>query len=127
MHPIEATAVKDGQWWTVAIPDLDQSAATRRRTEVQDQAERLAATALGVDASEVTVTVVYPLPETVREDWEQIREDKSRAQELSVSADARTQAVVSALHASGYNGRDIAAMLGLSFQRISQILKTTTD
>lgn len=122
LRTVEATATKDGPWWTITIPELDRSAVTKRRSEVQDHAEHLAGSLLGVDPHALRVRVSYPLPEAVRADWEAARQDQAHAQDLSLSAAARTRAVVATLHDSGYSGSDIAAMLGLSVQRVSQIL-----
>lgn len=127
VRTVEATATKDGRWWRITIPELDQATATKRRSEVQDYAENLAAAALEGDAAAIRVVVSYPLPAGVREDWAQARQDQARARELTVSAAAATKAVVRTLHGSGYSGSDIAAMLGLSVQRISQLLKTKPE
>lgn len=36
---LEATAVKEGKWWTITIPELNQVTATKKASEVQEYAE----------------------------------------------------------------------------------------
>lgn len=45
------------------------------------------------------------------------------AHERQTSAARRTRAVVAALNAEGYSGTDIAAILGVTRSRVSQLLK----
>lgn len=127
MRELEATATKDGPWWTITIPELDQSAATKLRSEVQDQAERLATTALGADPGSVQVHVIYPLPGNLGSSWEEIRQEQEQAEVLMIVAAAKSRALVADLRDQGYRGSDIAVMLGLSVQRVSELLKPSTE
>lgn len=120
----EATATKEGKWWNVAIAELDQVTATKRLGEVQEYADSLAAAVLDVPESDVHVQVVYTLPEAVETEWAAAREETRKAKELTIAAAARTKTVVGQLYAAGYTIRDIAQVLGISFQRVSQIINS---
>lgn len=121
---LEATATREGKWWNIAIPELDQVTATKKSSEVQEYANSLAAAVLDVPEADVDVQVVYTLPEAVEADWKAAREETRKAKELTIAAAGHTKTVVLTLREDGYSGRDIAKMLGLTFQRVSQILNS---
>lgn len=120
---VEAVAIKDGKWWEISIPELDQVTAAKKLSEVQEYAESLATAILDVPEGSVAVNVTYGLPAAVASEWEQAREEKTRAQELTKSAAEHSRSVVRGLHSKGYTVRDIEKVLGISFQRASQLLK----
>ncbi|GGJ54019.1 hypothetical protein [Glutamicibacter ardleyensis] len=64
---LEAVAIKDGKWWEISIPELDQVTAAKKLSEVQEYAESLATAILNVPEGSVTVNVTYGLPESSRE------------------------------------------------------------
>lgn len=123
VRTLEATASKEGKWWNIAIAEIDQVTATKKLADVQEYADSLAAVALDVPTESVSVNVAYQLPEDVKTEWEAARADTRRAKELTIEAATRTRTVIQALHDGGYTGRDIEKLLGISFQRVSQILK----
>lgn len=120
---LEAVAMKDGKWWEISIPELDQVTSTKKLSEVQEYADSLAAAILDVPEGAVTVNVTYELPEAAKKEWAKAREETDKARELSMSAAEHTRRVVRGLHAEGYTVRDIEKVLGISFQRASQLLK----
>lgn len=120
---LEAVAIKEGKWWEISIPEIDQVTATKKLSEVQEYAESLATSILDVPEGSVAVNVTYGLPAAVSSEWEQAREEMSRAQDLTKSAAERSRSVVRGLHTKGYTVRDIEKVLGISFQRASQLLK----
>lgn len=122
MREVEATASKDGKWWTITIDELDQTAGTKKLSDVEETAARLAATALEVAPEDLDVQVSYPVPEAVAQDWDAARAETRQAKELTIAAAAHTRTVVHQLHQDGYTGREIAKVLGMTFQRVSQIL-----
>lgn len=121
---LEATAVKEGKWWTITIPEIDQVTATKKIAEVGEYANSLAAAVLDVPNEEVEVVVTFTVPEAVSTEWEAARTETRRAKELTINAAAHTKAVIARLHGDGYTTRDIEKVLGMSFQRVSQILNS---
>lgn len=121
---LEATAVKEGKWWTITIPELDQVTATKKTAEVQEYAESLAAATLDLPEDEVQVSVKFDLPETVATEWNAARKDTVQAKEATMSAAAKTKSVIEKLHGDGYTTRDIEKVLGISYQRVSQIINS---
>lgn len=121
---LAATAAKRGKWWDITIPELDQVTTTKRLEEVQEYAGSLAAAVLDVPEADIHVHVLYTLPEAVEAEWEAAREETRKAKELTIAAAARTRTVVQQLHGDGYTTRDIAKVLGISNQRVSQLLNS---
>lgn len=120
---LEATASKEGKWWNIAIPELDQVTATKKMADVQDYATSLSAVVLDVPEEDVNVRVTFSLPEEVEAAWQAARDETRRARELTMSAAARTRTVVRALHDDGCTVREIGILLDISNQRVSQIIR----
>ncbi|MDJ0322099.1 hypothetical protein [Pseudarthrobacter sp. PS3-L1] len=121
---LEATAVKEGKWWTITIPELDQVSATKKITEVQEYAESLAAGILDVPNETIAVNVAYTMDPDTDAEWKAARADTVHAKELTIAAAARAKSVIEKLHTEGYSLREIESLVGVSFQRVSQILKS---
>lgn len=122
MRELEATASKNGSWWTITIDELDQTTETKKLSDVEEAATRLAATALEMAPADLDVHVSYPVPEAVAQDWDAARAETRQAKELTIAAAAHTRTVVHQLHQDGYAGREIAKVLDMTAQRVSQIL-----
>lgn len=72
----------------------------------------------------MTVTVKFDLPPAAAEAWSVARLDTLKAKEETMSAAAKTKAVIEDLRGNGYTTRDIEKVLGISFQRVSQIINS---
>ena len=121
METFNATARRQGKWWVIEIPELGQTSQARTVAEVQEMATDLAAVIRDVDPSEVQVNVSVDTPELPEATWRQAREKTHQAQQLTREAAAASREVVTSLRSSGYTLRDIAAILGISHQRVSQL------
>lgn len=121
---LEATAVKEGKWWTITIPELNQVTATKKASEVQEYAESLAAIVLDIPEDAVVVNVKFDLPPAAAEAWSMARMDTLKAKEDTISAAAKTKSVIEDLRGNGYTTRDIEKVLGISYQRVSQIINS---
>lgn len=120
----QATAFKEGKWWTITIPELDQVTGTKKASEVQEYATNLAAATIDVLDSEVEVNVSYELPPAVAGAWADARTATAKAKEETIKAAAQTKSVIETLREQGYTTRDIEKVLGISFQRVSQIINS---
>lgn len=121
---LEATAIKEGKWWTITIPEIDQVTATKKSNEIQEYADSLAAAVLDVAEDAVRVNVKFDLPPVVATEWATARRETTNAKELTIAAAARTKSVIEKLHGEGYTIRDIEKVLGISYQRVSQIINS---
>ena len=121
VRKLEATAIRDGKWWFIQIPELDTVGQARRISEINDAAHEVAALWLNVDPSEVEVSVTVLIPDDVRSLWMVANEQESTAREaVKESARLRREAV-RMLADRGITQRDSARLLGLSTQRVNQL------
>lgn len=61
-------------------------------------------------------------PELPEATWREARERTQQAQQRTREAAAASREVVHSLRSSGYTVRDIAAILGMSHQRVPQLI-----
>ncbi|WP_284986827.1 hypothetical protein [Arthrobacter sp. fls2-241-R2A-172] len=117
---LEAVAHKEGKWWEIHIHELDRVTQASRTKDIQDMATDLAAIALNLDPDEVKVNVTLRPPGDVMHRWTQAREDAEKAQELSAKAASESRSVVAEL-SQQFTITEVARMLGISTQRVSQL------
>lgn len=122
--PIQAEAVKDGQWW-VAEFSLDGRAygtQARRIDQLQDMVADAAALMSGADKDDFDVAILVdygPYTEAVQQYQEKAR-DLARAEEETSLASRRA---VAALRQAGMSMRDIGTIMGISYQRAAQLAR----
>lgn len=116
---------EDG-WWVATIPDVP-GCHTQARTIVQ--AKERAREALGLfigDAAEtVELTAKAELPAGVRRAVEQSHRSRERADTEAAKAAEATREAVEELTKLGLSTRDAGELLGLSRQRVHQVLKAS--
>ncbi len=127
----EATAYRDGKWWTFEIPGLSGPSPAgvpivamgqaRTVAELEGAAREVAALWLDVDESEVDVTVNVTLPEDVARLWAASAEREEAGREAVKEAARLKREAVQALTNKGISQRDAARVLGVSAQRINQL------
>lgn len=116
----EAIAHKEGKWWEIHIHELDRVTQASRTKDIQDMATDLAATVLNVDPDQVTVHVTLRAPGNVMERWNQARAELEQAQELAAKGAAESREIVAEL-SKEFTITEVARMLGISTQRVSQL------
>jgi DNA-directed RNA polymerase specialized sigma subunit len=116
----EAVAQKEDKYWEIRIDELDQVIQARRVGDVEDMATYLAAGTAGLEPEEVKVNVTFRGPDAAMQRWAQARQDIERGQELSSKGAAESRAVVLDL-SEKFSITEVARMLGVSTQRISQL------
>ena len=89
-------------------------------TMVRDYVESLT----GVDASDAKVTISPEVGDGLDEEARAARESVAAADKATREAAARSRRVARDLRRAGLSGRDIAAVLQVSAQRVSQLLKS---
>ncbi|MFE6923645.1 hypothetical protein ACFVAV_21655 [Nocardia sp. NPDC057663] len=117
-----AHAERDGRFWLVHVPEIDQWTQARNLREVEPMARDLIATLLEVAPTSFAVDVEIELPEAVREEWEESKRLLSKVDEIKASAAAAAQRAARRLADEGLTLREIGQVLGVSFQRAGQLL-----
>lgn len=119
---VEAIAKREGGWWEIDLPVIGTRSAARKLRDVQHMAEEAAAVWLDVEPEALDVHVSVQLPEAVAREWELARQKAERARADEAEAAALSRSVVRTLQESGYTQAEAAQMLGLSPQRIHQLV-----
>jgi hypothetical protein len=114
-----ATAAREGKWWVVTVPGVGVT-QSRSLVDAPATARDLVSVMLDVPPSAVSVTVTPDLGPKATE----VAHAKGLLRELVTiqsKASAESRKVVTELAATGMSGKDIAAVLEMSPQRVSQL------
>lgn len=124
MKTYDITVTRDGKWWMVDVPAIDGLTQARRLSEIEAMAVSLIAITLDVPASQVGVNVVAMIVDgtDLVKHRRQIDAERDAASEAEHKAAAMTLDLVRKLDAGDVPLRDIGEAVGVSFQRIHQLL-----
>lgn len=124
MKTYDITVTREGKWWMVAVPAIDGLTQARRLSEIKDMAVSLIAITLDVSASRVGVNVVAMIVDgtDLVERRRQIDVEREAARQAERNAAALMVDLVRKLDADHVPLRDIGEAVGVSFQRVHQLL-----
>jgi predicted RNase H-like HicB family nuclease len=122
-----ARATRSGDWWAVEVDELEGVFTQARRL---DQVEAMARDAisllLDVSADSFNVVVRPELPAEWENELEQLRRTRETLETLSRIGSAMAIQTIRHLHHDvGLPMRDIGRILGVSHQRIHQLISTS--
>ncbi|MGN6405684.1 hypothetical protein [Sinomonas sp.] len=115
-----AEATKEGKWWAIEIEGIEQVARAHKLSDIEVIAQSLVASIRNLSPEEVDVTVAVHPPAEAKSRWEAAKADLEAAKELSERGAAGARAVVSELRRE-YTLKEVARMLGITFQRVQQL------
>lgn len=119
-------AVRSGDWWALEVPEVPGLySQVRRLGEAADMATDALALMLDVDPTTIDVDVVPVLSQDLTTRVERSRALLHQAEEIRDEAAAASREAARALVSSGLSQRDAAQVLGVSFQRVSQLVQGT--
>lgn len=126
MKTFDVTVTREGKWWMVEVPELDGLTQARRLSEAGQMATEWIALSLDLPLSEVEVNIIEVDvagldAQAAGELVIRLREDVRQIEALISGV---TSATAKRLVGEGVPTRDVAEILGLSHQRISQIVGT---
>lgn len=121
-YDIEVT--RDGKWWMVAIPAIDGLTQARRLSEVENMAVAFISLDQDVAASEVDVRVTKFIVDGEDFSIRQIvlARARERVEEAQSALEAERLALMRELVADAVPLRDVAEVVGVSHQRVHQLL-----
>ena len=116
--------VRSGAWWAITVPALDGVfSQTKRLDQVEDSAREAISLMLNVDESEIgALDVVVTPPAGVADLLDALQESTVAADEAARLAAATRREVAELLRAEGLPLRDVGVLIGVSHQRVSQLL-----
>ncbi|MGH3462959.1 MAG: TrfB-related DNA-binding protein [Kribbellaceae bacterium] len=118
MSAYSATVVRESRWWVITVAGIGVTQA-RRLSEVEAQAAGLVEATTG-DANAV-ITADVRLPAGTRREVAEARRLTAAAAQAQLDAAERTRAAVRHLLESGMSQADVATILGVSRQRVTQL------
>lgn len=122
MKTYHATATRDGKFWLVHVPEVDRYTQARSLREVDVMAHDLIAIMTDEDPAEFNVLVEAKVPAPASRLLEQAHHQRRIAEEASAAASTAHRAAARVLADGGMTVRDIGYVLGVSHQRVHQLL-----
>lgn len=124
MKTYDITVTREGKWWMIAVPAIDGLTQARRLSEITHMAVSLIAVTLDVPASQVGVNIVAMVVDGT--DLVQRRRQIDAERQTALDAERKvavlTMELVRQLDADHVPLRDIGEAVGVSFQRVHQLL-----
>jgi hypothetical protein len=123
VRPCTAVCWREGSSWVVHVPELDRSATASRLSQVEGVARDLLHVYSSDDAASRRVVVDLRVHERTTEliaAAADLRDDPDR---VSVEAVTLRRGLARRLAAEGFEVRDVAALLGLSYGRTLALLR----
>lgn len=119
-----ARATRTGDWWAIEVDEVEGVfSQARRLDQVEAMARDAIALMLDVDPDSFDVLVSPELPAQWQEDLDELRCIRTTADTMVAMAGVKAWQTVRLLHdAEGLPMREIGAVLGVSHQRIHQLL-----
>jgi predicted RNase H-like HicB family nuclease len=115
---------RSGAWWAIDVPELPGVYSQARRL---DRAEPMARDAIGlyldVDPTTLDIRVETILPSDLRRDVDAVGRLRADADRLQAESSGALRNLTHELVDRGLSVRDAAAILGISHQRVSQLVR----
>jgi len=118
-----AVARRVGNWWAVDVPGVKGvHTQARRLAQVEPMVRDALAAVLGVPEETLEISIEYHVDEETQRAIAEARHARDAAREAFDRAADATERAVSVLKAHGYSVRDAGHLVGVSFQRVSQLV-----
>lgn len=117
------SVTREDGWWMIRVPELDLLTQAKAWSEVETMGQGVIASHLDVPPDEITVRAIATPNDDVLRLLASAKNLETRAKQLKAESHAARQAAVRRLHAQGRSYRAIAKMMGLTHQRIEQLVK----
>lgn len=121
MSTYTALVSRDGKFWHVEVPEIDRVTQARNISEVDDMARDLIAIMAGVEPDSFELDVRIQLPDSVRAHLSEVERARGAETEARSRAAAELRAAAAELKNAGLSVRELGAVLGISYQRASQL------
>lgn len=117
-------AHREGEWWIIQCDEAPGAISQVKRLNEAAVAQREAiAFVLDVATSEVDVHLVPTIAPEIDAEIAELRDLRAEAAERETRAWQLSRSLARQLKDEGYTVREVAVMLGVSPQRVDQILK----
>ena len=114
---------RDGKFWHIRVPELNRSTQARRYKDVSLMAIDLIEIMTGLAVKDFDLHIEMQLPSDVQDHLTRSEKLRAEAERKNSEAAKEKRAAVRALLAQGLSQREAGELLGMSFQRVSQLVK----
>jgi hypothetical protein len=126
MYEFKIEVTRGGRWWMVHIPEIDGLTQARRLSEVETMAREYIALDRNLPFDDIkvetaSVRVEEPALRELLETAREIKSLRAKANELERQASEKAHEYAHWLTTYGIPVRDIAELLDISPQRVSQL------
>lgn len=130
-HEFKIEITRDGRWWMIHIPDISGVTQVRRLAEAETMAREFIALDQAIPYNDIKINIASirmtePEFRELLETAQEIKDTRARAQELERQAVDASRKFAQWLTTYGVPVRDIAELLDVSPQRISQLANQQT-
>ena len=120
----QADVTRDGKFWLIQVPELGRSTQALRYKDIKPMAGELIEIMTGLASEDFDLRIRVQLPSTVRDHRARAEALRDEARRKSAEAAAESRAAVQELIALGLSQREAGDVLGLSFQRVNQLVNS---
>lgn len=118
-----AEVTRDGKFWLVRVHEIDRSTQALRYKDVEAMARDLVEIMTELSSDEYQLELTVHLPTSVADHQARAEVLREEARRKQAEAAAENRAAVRELLAMGLSQREAGDVLGVSFQRVSQLAK----
>jgi DNA-directed RNA polymerase specialized sigma subunit len=111
--------------WRASVEDVPCEVYAKRLDKLREEVAQQIHQATGIDVCEIVVRLEGIFPEAVSR-FERAHDEIARANEIRDAAAREIRAVVAELRDEQLTVRDIGALLGITPQRVSQLIQTAS-
>lgn len=120
-------AHREGSWWIVQCDEAPGAISqVKRLTEAQEAQREAIAFVLEVPAEDVSVRLLPTIGREIDTELAELRDIRAESAVREARASQLSRSVARALNEQGLTVREIAVMLGISHQRASQLLASSS-
>lgn len=120
-----ADVTRDGKFWLIRVREIDRSTQALRYKDVAAMASDLIEIMEDLRSDEYDLHLTVQLPSSVTDHQARAEVLRAEAQRKQAEAAAENRAAVQELLALGLSQREAGDLLGVSFQRVSQLAKSS--
>jgi DNA-directed RNA polymerase specialized sigma24 family protein len=124
MRTYHAEVTRDGKFWLIRISEIGRSTQALRYKDVAIMAGELIEIMEGLDSQDYDLDIRVRLPSAVQDHLARAEVLRAEAARKQSEAAAESRAAVRELLAEGLSQREAGEVLGLSFQRVNQLVKS---
>lgn len=116
-------AQRDGAWWAIEVEGVTNAFSQAKRIDqIEAMAREVVSLLLDVEPDSFDLTLDVVVPPDWAEQVQDLRARQAAAEAADRAASARLREVAAFLKGNGLPVRDVGSIMGVSPQRVSQLL-----